>query len=104
MPAGGSDSAVEHEPPGWVVKKRLARCKRADAQCEGSSGIFDHLDSRDRPGALPEIGSGPGARLMGGEIEEHAGIELLRRLSHEDCELSDAGSGAGTIGMSEEDQ
>jgi hypothetical protein len=36
---------------------------------------------------------------MGGEIEEHVGVELLRGLSHEDGELSDAVSEQGQFGL-----
>src|SRR5713101_5761782 len=103
MASDRGDSAVEHEPPAGVVKKRLAGGRRAEAPCQCAFGILQHMDSRDRIGTLPEVGLHPRTRLTEGAIEEHVRVELLARASHDESELPDTGPGAGTIGMSEHD-
>src|SRR5882672_7112242 len=104
MAAGRRDSAVEHGPPACVIKECLARRRRAEPPGEGSFGIFEHMDSRDRTGTMPEIGPHPSGRLMDRPIEEHVRVDLLPCVSQDDCELSNAGPGAGTIWMSKHDQ
>src|SRR5438552_3953568 len=103
MAAGRGDSTVEHEPPACVVKKRLAGGRRAEAPCQGAFGILQHMDSRDRIGALPEVGLHPCARFMKGPIEEHVRVEFVAGVSDDKGELPNTGPGAGTIGMSEHD-
>src|SRR6266478_8346072 len=67
-------------------------------------GILDGANAGNGHDAPPKIGFHPAGRLGSRRVKQHIGIRFLARTGHDYRQFPDAGTGARTLWMNEDEQ
>ena len=99
MSARIRDSAMEKKFSVARKQHRIARSNRTEPARFDSRIVAQHGYSRDGFGAAPKVGLDPVVVDVRRLRENDGGGEFLRTARHEQFELAQCGSGAGTMRM-----
>jgi hypothetical protein len=104
MSARIGDSAMEKKFSVARIQHHIARSNRAESARFDSRIVAQHSYARDGFGAAPQVGLDPVVVDVRGLRENDGGSDVLRAARHEQCELAQRRSGAGTMRMGKENQ